>query len=115
MSPSSTSTARLEGCTQPWCLLQDEAIGPEFVAELVVRLLSGRDLSDVVPRERVIERKERCLRCVLQVMRGRGPLATVEELMRLAEAAARSSRKERRARRRERREQHPRPVGTSFF
>ncbi len=47
-------TASLESCTQPSCLQRDEEVGREFIAELVVRLISGQDLSDLVPSDRPI-------------------------------------------------------------
>ncbi len=86
--------ASLEACTQPACLLRSEGMGSELIAELIARLISGEDLSELVPPDRVITRKDRCLRCVHSVMRDRGPLATVEELERI-EAGRRSSRRQR--------------------
>jgi hypothetical protein len=87
-----------EACTQPQCLLRSEGMGSEFLAELVVRLLSGEDLSGVVPPDRLITRKERCLRCVRSVMQDRGAFATAEELKRI-EAGKRASRRMRSHRR----------------
>ena len=87
----------LEACTQPACLLRSEGVGSEFLAELI-GLISGEDLSELVRSDRIITRKDRCLRCVLSVMRGRGPLATVEELERI-EAGKRTSRRRRIGRR----------------
>ena len=82
----------LEGCTQTQCLLRDEAVGSRFIAELVVRLIAGGGLSDLVSSERIITPTDRCLECVVNVMRDRGPLRTIAELQKLIDAGGWSRR-----------------------
>ncbi len=91
----------LLACTQPQCLLRNEDVGPEFIADLIVRLMAGEDVdvsSEVSPKQ-IITYQERCKQCVLDVVREKGPLRTVEELRRIEEGR-RAHRRERRARRR---------------
>ncbi len=94
----------LQACTQPQCLLRDEEVGPAFIADLIVRLMAGEDVdfSHEAFSERIITAKKRCIGCVLDVMRGKGPLPTVEELRRIEEGL----RYHRRVRREYRREAH---------
>ena len=86
-------------CTQPQCLLRDAEVGPEFLADLVVKLMAGEDVdaSSAVSPDQVITYYDRCRKCVLDVMREKGPLPTVEELRRIEEGR-RSHRRERRER-----------------
>jgi len=93
----------LAACTQPQCLLRDEDVGPEFVADLIIRLLAGEDVdvSKAIPFERMITYREWCRQCLLDVVREKGPLETVEELRQI-EDGRRAHRRERRARRRTR-------------
>ncbi len=96
--------SNLEACTQPQCLMRDEEVGPAFIADLIVRLMAGEDVdvSHEMSSERIITAKKRCIGCVLDVMRGEGPLPTVEELRRIEEGL----RSHRTARREYRREAH---------
>ena len=72
-----------EVCTQSQCMLRDEGFDSEFAADLIVRLLSGEDVSASLPEDRRIVRFDRCDRCVLSVMRDGRPIATAEELKEL--------------------------------
>ncbi len=89
-----------EVCTQPQCMLRDESFDSEFAADLIVRLLSGEDVSEAVPAERRIDPFDLCRRCVLSVARGGRPIVTAEELKELIVAGRRSHRRRRRSRRR---------------
>ncbi len=86
----------LEGCTQPECLLREEDVDCRSLAELVVRVLSGGDVSDVMAGKSPIHPHERCVDCVLRVMRGGKPLPSVEEVERLLETGRWSHRRWRR-------------------
>ena len=81
--------------------MRDEEVGPAFIADLIVRLMAGEDvdISHEVSPEQIITAKKRCIGCVLDVMRGKGPLPTVEELRRIEEGR-RSHRRVRREHRR---------------
>ena len=95
-----------EKCTQPECLLREEDVDCRSLAELIVRVISGEDVSEVMRGKTPVYPYERCVGCALRVMRGREPLPTVEEVERLLEAGKWSHR---RWRRRARREDHASP------
>ena len=63
----------LEACTQPECLLWEEGVDCRSLAELVVRVLSGEDVSNVMAGKSPIHPHERCMDCALRVMRGGKP------------------------------------------
>ncbi len=63
----------VEPCTQPECLLWEESVDCRSVAELVVRVLSGTDFSNVMTGESPIHPHEHCMDCALRVMRGGKP------------------------------------------
>ncbi len=63
----------LEACTQPECLLWEEGVDCHSLAELVVRVLSGEDVSNVMAGKSPIHPQERCMDCALRVMRGGKP------------------------------------------
>ena len=71
----------VEACSQPECLLWEEGVDCRSLAELVVRILSGEDVSNVMAGKSPIHRYERCMDCVLRVMRGGEP--GVEERIRV--------------------------------
>ncbi len=71
----------IEACTQPECLLWEEGIDCRSLAELVVRVLSGEDVSNVMAGKSPIHPHERCVDCALRVMRGGKP--GVEERIRV--------------------------------
>ena len=52
----------LTACTQPQCLLRDEDVGPEFIADLIVRLMAGEDVdvSNEIAPDQTITYQERC-------------------------------------------------------
>jgi hypothetical protein len=86
-------------CTQPQCLLRDEEVGPEFLADLICKLMAGEDIdaSKAIPQDKLITYYDRCRKCVIDVMQEKGPLETVGELRRIEEGR-RSHRRERRER-----------------
>ncbi len=63
----------IEPCPQPECLLWEEGVDCRSLVELVVRVLSGEDVSDVMAGRSPIQPHERCMDCVLRVMRGGMP------------------------------------------
>ncbi len=71
----------LAACTQPECLLWEEGVDCRSLAELVVRILSGEDVSNVMAGKSPIHPHERCMDCALRVMRGGKP--GVEERIRV--------------------------------
>ncbi len=71
----------VEACSQPECLLWEEGVDCRSLAELAVRILSGEDVSNVMAGKSPIHRYERCMDCVLRVMRGGEP--GVEERIRV--------------------------------
>jgi hypothetical protein len=71
----------VEACTQPECLLLDKGVDCRFLAELVVRVLSGEDVSNVMAGKSPIHPHEHCMDCALRVMRGGEP--GVEERIRV--------------------------------
>ena len=91
-------------CTQPQCLLRDEEVGPELLADLVCKLMAGEDVdaSEAISPDQRITYYDRCRKCVIDVMREKGPLATVGELRQI-EDGRRSHRRERRDRQERRR------------
>lgn len=99
----STPRWALEACTQPQCLMRSEGMDPNFVADLIVRLMAGKDVdvARAVAPEQMITPHERCIQCVRDVMREKGPLPTIEERRRMIEAGRRSWQRARRALRHE--------------
>jgi hypothetical protein len=71
----------VDPCPQPECLLWEEGVDCRSLAELVVRVLAGEDISNVMAGKTPIHRHERCTDCVLRVMRGGKP--GVEERIRV--------------------------------
>ncbi len=63
----------IEPCNQPECLLWDEDVDCRSLAKLVVRVLSGADVSNVMAGKSPIHPHERCIDCALRVMRGGKP------------------------------------------
>ena len=63
----------LERCTQPECLLREEDVDCRSLAELVVRVLSGEDVSNVMAGKSPIHPHEHCIDCAQRVMRGGKP------------------------------------------
>ncbi len=111
---SGTMTA-IALCTDDRCLLQDDGVGSVFIADLVLRVMSGEDVSELISSKPPFTRKDQCLECVLRVMRDRRPLRTVAEYEKLVDAGRWSHRRWRRRARREQRESASRPVTTSFL
>lgn len=91
------------GCTQPQCLLRSGEA--DTLAELIVRALAGQD---PIPESSRIEPLDRCVECVRRVMGGRGPIETVEELLRGEEAGRWTWRRSRRGDFQRRHEVHSR-------
>lgn len=91
----------LEACTQPQCRLRDENLDPDFIADLIVRLMAGEDVdaANLISPEERITYYDRCRQCLLDVVRAKGPLKTVEEL-RQFEEGRQANRRQRRARQR---------------
>ncbi len=87
-----------EVCTQPQCMLRDRGFNSEFAANLIVRLLSGEEVWDLIPEDRLIVGLDRCRRCVRSVLRDGRPIATAEELEELVAAGQRFRRRLRRSR-----------------
>jgi hypothetical protein len=83
----------VEPCTQPECLLLEEGVDCSSLAELVVRVISGEDVSNVMTGKSPIYPQERCLDCVLRVIRGGKP--GVEEYIRVGPIRLRSERRPR--------------------
>ena len=83
----------VEPCTQPECLLWEEGVDCGSLAELVVRVLSGEDVSNVMAGKSPIQPHEHCLDCVLRVIRGGKP--GVEEYIRVGPIRVRSERRPR--------------------
>ncbi len=63
----------LEACTQPECLLWEQGVDCRSLGQLVVRVLSGEDVSNVMAGKSPIHPHERCMDCALRVMRGGKP------------------------------------------
>ena len=83
-------------CTGEPCLLRDTDVDSEFIAKLLLRRMSGKDLAGLVTLKPPFVARDQCLGCVLQVMRGFSPLRTVAEQKQLIEAGRRSWRRNRR-------------------
>ncbi len=83
-------------CTGEPCLLRDRDFNSEFIARLLLRWMSGEDLTDLVALKPPFVARDQCLGCVLQVMRGFSPLRTVAQQKQLIEAGQRSWRRNRR-------------------
>ncbi len=84
----------VESCPQPECLLWEEGVDCGSLAELVVRVFSGEDVSNVMAGKSPIHPHEHCMDCALRVMRGGKP--GVEEYIRVG--PIRRDRSERRPR-----------------
>ena len=93
----------IDTCSEPACLLRREDVDSRFIAELVVRLLAGEDVSAELASSPTITSSPRCVECALRVMSGRLPLPTVEEVEGLVDAGKASHRRAERRRRREQR------------
>jgi hypothetical protein len=83
----------VEQCTQPECLLWEEGVDCGSLAELVVRGLSGEDVSNAMAGRLPIQPHKNCMDCVLRVMRGGEP--GVEEYIRVGPIRVRSERRPR--------------------
>jgi hypothetical protein len=83
----------VEQCTQPECLLWEEGVDCGSLAELVVRGLSGEDVSNAMAGRLPIQPQKNCMDCVLRVMRGGEP--GVEEYIRVGPIRVRSERRPR--------------------
>ena len=94
----------IESCTQPECRLREEDVDSRFLAELIVRVLAGEDVSEVIDQNSLIRPYERCVECVLRVQNGDGPFPTVEDVQELLDAGRWSHRRSRRGAKREKRE-----------
>jgi hypothetical protein len=81
----------VDPCAQPECLLWEEGVDCRFLADLVVRVLSGEDVSNVMAGKSPIHPHERCMDCALRVMRGGRP--GVEEPIRVGPAPGFRSRR----------------------
>ena len=90
-----TTAATIDLCTQPHCLMQDEGVDSTFLAELIVRLMEGEDVSDLLG-SRQIARRSVCVDCVRRVLRDRRPVPTLARWRRLVKAGRRSYRRRRR-------------------
>ncbi len=71
----------IEACTQPECLLWEEGVDCRSLAELVVPVRAGEDVSNVMAGKSPIHPRECCMDCALRVMRGGEP--GVEERIRV--------------------------------
>jgi hypothetical protein len=98
----------MESCTQPECCLREKDVDSRFLADLIVRVLAGEDVSDVIGKNPAIQPFERCVECVLQIQKGGGPLQTVDEVEHLIEAGRWSHRRSRRGAKRDKREEETR-------
>ncbi len=58
-----------EICTQSKCLLQEPDVDCHALAEVIVRVISGEDVTDVLDCKSPIQRYERCTECALRVGR----------------------------------------------
>lgn len=92
----------IERCTQPECRLREKDVDSRFLANLVVQVLAGEDISDVMAEGTPIHPYRRCVECVLNVQRGGRPLPSVDEIEDLLEAGRWSHRRSRRGEARER-------------
>lgn len=88
-----------EVCVQSQCALRDADIDSDFAADLIVRLLSGEDVSDVFPEQQRITRFERCRGCAVSVLSGGAPIPTGEGHAAAIAAGRRSQIRRRRSRR----------------
>jgi hypothetical protein len=88
-----------EVCVQSQCALRDADFDSDFAADLIVRLLSGEDVSDVFPEERKITRFERCHSCAVSVLSGGAPIPTDEGYAAAIAAGRQSQLRRRRSRR----------------
>ena len=85
-------------CTGEPCMLRDRDFNSDFIARLLLRVMSGEDLADLVALKPPFVARDQCLDCIRQVLRGWGPLRTVAEQERMIEAGQRSWRRSRRRR-----------------
>jgi hypothetical protein len=83
----------VEPCTQPECLLWEEDVDCRSLAELVVRVFSGEDVSNAMAGKSPIQLHEHCADCALRVIRGGKP--GVEEYIRVGPTRIRSPRRPR--------------------
>jgi hypothetical protein len=90
-----------EICTQPECLLQEPDVDCHALADVIVRVISGEDVTDVLDCKSPIQRYERCTECALRVMAGARPLPTADDVERVLVAGQKSHRRRRRRARRE--------------
>ena len=94
----------MESCRQPECRLRQKDVDSRFLANLIVRVLAGEDVSDVIGKNSPIRPYERCVECVSRIQNEAGPFLTVDEVEDLLEAGRWSHRRSRRGARREKRE-----------
>jgi hypothetical protein len=90
------STTRLPTCVQPECLLKRSDVDTEYLADLLMRLLSGETAEHLVQESEMIENRPICGRCAVRVLRGGGAYKTRAEQDHLVELADRHRRRQRR-------------------
>lgn len=95
----------VEPCAQPECILQEKGVNSRFLAQLIVKVLAGEDVSSCTLERSPIYPYERCVECVLRIQGGGGPLPSVDEIEHLLEAGRWSHRRSRRVARRDQRDQ----------
>lgn len=94
----------IEPCPQPECLLQEKGVDSRYLAQLIVKVLAGEDLSASAAERSPIHSYERCVECVLRIQCGSGPLPSVDEVENRLEAGRWSHRRSRRVARRDQRD-----------
>jgi len=91
------------------CLLRADHVGSEFVANLLVRLMAGDDVSQVMRGRRHLVPGNQCVECAHRVMRDLAPLKTVERWGEEVREGKRSKRRQRRRNQREARREPTKP------
>ena len=81
-------------------MIRDRTFEPDLLTEITVRLVSGDDLGEFVPEERISERRDRCARCACRMIAEFKAAAAAGGIRELEGAGRRSYRRERRWRRR---------------
>ena len=87
-------------CPQPFCLLQRDGVDRGELAEILLRLLAGEEISALRPSP-PRDSRGACLSCVERIMDGKGPLTWGRDHEDMV-AGWKSYRRERRRRARER-------------
>ena len=82
----------IETCAQTQCLMHEPGVDSRSLSEMIVRVLAGQAVEVGQP----IAGDDRCVECVMHVLRGAIPVPTLDEVRQSQKSGQRSYRRVRR-------------------